>query len=185
MIFHLTRSSVLKVTLLLLVTLLSRISPAQVAVGAGFSNVRVGLSAFDEADGVVITVKKDFGQKRLQFTPMASAGIFFSEVNRQVAAFHASTITLSPSVSYTLFKIKKLEVKPFIGPQASWLTSIRSEDVLFDRRFMRAWRTGLNVGLNLQIHLSEAYSLELIPIQLLFGDEDFRQAQFQLLLKFK
>ena len=163
---------------------------AQTYVGLGYVEAyNITESVLDDARGVVITVQKEvrFGDSHWQLIPTLHAALLFSNLEDDNFPGYASTVSISPLVTYDLVRFKKITLAPYVGPSLSWLASLNADkvtadDILFvsDVRQISRLQGGFEVGLAAYFQIADEFRIKLVPLSVQYGQDSFRQGMIIL-----
>ena len=158
---------------------------SQVFLGGGYATSVLSQSGLDDVNGWAINIQKDYkvGAGRWHLIPALQISLLNSNIDRDISAFYATTVSVAPIVSYDLFKSEKFIVAPYIGPFAGWLAGVRSGDILVQSAYLNELIWGAEFGLAFQVNISDDFQFKLIPINVQYGNEFFRQGTVELLFK--
>ena len=156
---------------------------SQVFVGVGYAFSVLSESGLDEVNGLAINIQKDYkiGSDRWHLVPALQVSLLNSNIDRDISAFYATTVSVAPIVSYDLIKSEKFVVAPYIGPFAGWLAGVRSGDILFESAYLNELIWGAEFGLTFQINIIDNFQFKLNPINVQYGNGFFRQGTISLL----
>ncbi|SMG18246.1 hypothetical protein SAMN05661096_01046 [Marivirga sericea] len=170
---------------LVLVLSFAKSVQAQVYAGGGFVYSSLSKSGLDDVTGFGIDIQKEmqYAETKLNFVPTIHLSVLHSNVFRQVNAFYANSVVLSPSFSYKLIESKRISISPFASPFLGWLFAYRREDLLFEAGNRNEAIYGFEFGLEFKIEVYENLELKINPITLQIGDNDFRQGMVSVLFR--
>lgn len=164
---------------------LTQSATAQVYLGAGYAETIIG-DNFYIVNGVAISLQREvsLGEGRWRAIPTLHTALLFNDFTYNNVRGHATTVSLSPLVSYNLIQSGRFALAPYAGPFVSWLFSYREEPVfLLKPRAVNRWLVGGEVGLSVRYHLTDQLSAKLVPISVQFGNDFYQQAIITLSFK--
>ncbi len=158
---------------------------SQVYLGGGYAYSMLSENSFDAVKGLAINIQRDYsiGNGKWHVSPALQVSLLSSNTTREVYSFYATTLSIAPVVSYDLLKFSRFVIAPYAAPFAGWLLGLRSGDIVFESAYLNELTWGAQFGLDFQVNISEDFQLKLLPLNLQYGNEFFRQGTVSLLFR--
>lgn len=161
----------------------------QTYLGGGYTWFISTKKSFYDVQGGAITLQREIalGDSRWQVAPTLQVGFLYDGAKGDFFLNRTTTLSLSPSVAYELIRFKKLTVAPYVGPYATWFSSLQGFSLLSEGFYaverVNRWIGGVEVGAAFSIAFTEQFSVKLTPLNAQLGNNGFRQGMVLLLFR--
>ncbi|HEY9886325.1 MAG TPA: hypothetical protein V6C96_03590 [Vampirovibrionales bacterium] len=180
----------MKFRLLILVLILSigvfSQTKAQLYAGASYVYAQLSDSGLDQVYGFSFDLQGDFptGNERTTLSPTFRMAVLESKIYNQGNPFYAKNFSFSPLLAYRLVSLKGLTISFYGGPFISQLEGRKTPSLLNTFEYISDTRFGAEFGLEFKLDFFGFFDLKMNPINLLIGNEEYRQGHINLMVNF-
>ncbi len=156
----------------------------QVYFGGGYTDFYSDDFFFNNMKGVSIDLQKEIPlgeNSKWSVVPIIHIGILYSRIDNEILSNYTTSFSFTPAVSYRVLKWGIFELSAFGGPFANYVLGLQGGDpLLFESSKRSYFRAGAEFGISSTFHVTDNFSIKLVPFSAQFGNRDFRNGLFSI-----
>lgn len=174
------------VFLILAIIMIQYDAKAQLFAGGSYAYAQISESGRDDVRGFSFDLQGEFNLARENFVfiPTVRLAILDSKMYSPTNPFYIKNLSFSPLVTYRLIDFRGFSISPYGGPFVSKLQGRRAPSLLQPAAYIDDTRFGAEFGIEFRLKVYDYCTVKFNPINLLIGNEFFRQGNVNIMLSF-
>ncbi|MGL1888955.1 MAG: hypothetical protein OCD76_20750 [Reichenbachiella sp.] len=152
---------------------------AQVFFGAGYTHVKFSDRETDASGGLAIATHyyHQLEDSKLGWQVAVNVGMMYEQFQDEAFPYQSyfSDLDIIPSLTYSVFNKKKMNLYVFAGPFLSWTVGVRDGNMDYLSSYIDEWRGGIDVGVGFDYTLFDKLQIKVMPFTFQYGNNNYQQ----------